>query len=353
MDNFQVFSKKYFMNIFINLLIFLALYSCLHAQKNTFTIAFGSCGSQENPLPVFDVVVKHHPDLFIFLGDNIYGDTKNMDTLRAKYNRLGSKESFKHLSASTRILATWDDHDYGWNDIGRHYPFKQESKEIFLDFFKEPENSERRKHEGIYASEYISTNGKTLQIILLDNRTFRDDLLPYSDAVAKDRRYFYELDYAPHTSADSTLLGKEQWLWLEKELSKPADLRVICSGTQFGIEYNGYESWANFPKEQQRMLDLIKKTKEMSSRKLSEHVEDELFNKEKRNTPKIVKEPVIGESEVKPTKKKKPYYRKKYNKPKPVEVIPEPVKTDYSVKAFTIGLIFGIVATIIVINLIK
>jgi alkaline phosphatase D len=261
MDNFQVFSKKYFMNIFINLLIFLALYSCLHAQKSTFTIAFGSCGSQENPLPVFDVVVKHHPDLFIFLGDNIYGDTKNMDTLRAKYNRLGSKESFKHLSASTRILATWDDHDYGWNDIGRHYPFKQESKEIFLNFFKEPENSERRKHEGIYASEYITTNGKTLQVILLDNRTFRDDLLPYSDAVAKDRRYFYQLDYAPHTNWDSTLLGTEQWLWLEKELSKPADLRIICSGTQFGIEYNGYEAWANFPKEQQRMLDLIKKTK--------------------------------------------------------------------------------------------
>ena len=91
----------------------------------------------------------------------------------------------------------------------------------------------------------------------------------------------------------------------------------------------------------------------MSSRKLSEHVEEELFNKEKRNTPKIVKEPVVGESEVKPTKKKKPYYRKRYNTPKPVEVIEEPVKSNDSIKAFTIGLIFGIVATFIVINLIK
>jgi hypothetical protein len=103
----------------------------------------------------------------------------------------------------------------------------------------------------------------------------------------------------------------------------------------------------------------------MSSRKLSEHVEDELFNKEKRvipsippknviiTKPKMVKESVLGSVEDKPVKKKKPYYRKKYTKPTPVEVIPEPVKTDYSVKAFTIGLIFGIVATIIVINLIK
>ena len=115
-------------------------------------------------------------------------------------------------------------------------------------------------------------------------------------------------------------------------------------------------------------LTLIKKTKEMSSKKLSEHVEEELFDKEKRvklnegvepkkvikTTPKIVKESVLGSVEDKPVKKKKPYYRKKYNKPKPVEVItPEPVKSDNSIKAFTIGLIFGIVATFIVINLIK
>ena len=111
-------------------------------------------------------------------------------------------------------------------------------------------------------------------------------------------------------------------------------------------------------------LTLIKK-KEMSSRKLSEHVEEELFNKEKRATPKvdkdkvikttpvIRKESVLGSVEDKPVKKKKPYYRKKYNKPKVEVVIPEPVNTISSFKAFTIGLIFGIVVTFIVINLIK
>jgi hypothetical protein len=106
-------------------------------------------------------------------------------------------------------------------------------------------------------------------------------------------------------------------------------------------------------------LTLIKKTKEMSSRKLSEHVEDELFNKEKRTTPKvdpkkvikttpkIVKESVLGQSEEQPVKKKKPYYRKKYNKPKPVEVvIPEPVKNkNYFAQGFIIGLVIGIVLT--------
>ena len=96
------------------------------------------------------------------------------------------------------------------------------------------------------------------------------------------------------------------------------------------------------------IVSSIKKNKsnKMSARKLSEHVEDELFNKEKRvTTPKIVKEPVLGESEDKPVKKKRPYYRKKYNKPKPVEVIiPEPVNNYWFIK----GLLVGSVLTAII-----
>lgn len=233
----------------------------LRAQKVISKIAFGSCGSQEKPLPIFDLVVKHQPDLFIFLGDNIYGDTKDMSVLQAKYDKLAAKSTFQNLKKNVPIIATWDDHDYGWNDIGRHYHYKKESKEIFLKFFEEPKDSPRREHDGIYTSYYYNCNGKTLQIIMLDNRTFRDDLKPYNGEVSKDRRYFYNLDYAPYTNSDSTLLGEAQWKWLEQELKKPADLRLIASGSQFGIEFNGYEAWANFPHERQRFLDLVKSTK--------------------------------------------------------------------------------------------
>ncbi len=246
-----------------NKLVFLFYLLCcglLPAQSTT-TIAFGSCGDQNHALPIFDVINKHKPDYFIFLGDNIYGDTHDMDTLRAKYARLAAKPGFQKLRANSKILATWDDHDYGWNDTGRHYPEKAASKQIFLDFFGEPTDSDRRKHEGIYTSYLHKYKHGTLQIILLDNRTFRDDLLPWEKGMPKERKYFYDLDYIPHTSTDSTLLGAMQWAWLEQQLRIPADIRLICSGSQFGIEYNGYEAWANFPHEQKRMLDLIKKTR--------------------------------------------------------------------------------------------
>ena len=232
----------------------------LNAQLPT-KIAFGSCGHQNHDLPIFDVVLKHQPDLFIFLGDNIYGDTRNMKVLKDKYQKLGSKLSYQRMKSQMEVLATWDDHDYGENDAGNEYPKKEESKEIFLEFFEEPSDSERRKHEGIYTSYLYEEEGKTLQIILLDNRTFRDKLKKYNGVVKDDERYFYKLDYAPHTSTEPTLLGETQWQWLENQLKVPGDLRIIGSGTQFGIEFNGYEAWANFPHEQQRMLELIKKTK--------------------------------------------------------------------------------------------
>jgi alkaline phosphatase D len=98
-------------------------------------------------------------------------------------------------------------------------------------------------------------------VLLLDVRTFRDNLKPYGGEKEGDEDFFYRLQYAPYTSSDSTLLGEEQWKWLEQELRKPADVRIIGSGSQFGITYNGYESWANFPHEQQRLLNLVKSTR--------------------------------------------------------------------------------------------
>lgn len=248
-------------SFFVLLTMNLLLISC--QQQTTITkIAFGSCGHQNDPQPILNLAADYKPDLFIFLGDNIYGDTDNMDTLKAKYARLAAKPEYQQLTGSTKTLAIWDDHDYGRNDAGKYYPYKTASKEIFLNFFKEPAQSERRKHEGIYHSEYLTYGDKTVQVILLDNRSFRSDLLRYDTAAKLPRKnYFYGLDYQPHVSADSTMLGEAQWKWLEAELLKKADLRIIASGSQFGIEFNGYEAWANFPHEQKRMLDLIRKTK--------------------------------------------------------------------------------------------
>lgn len=217
-------------------------------------IALGSCGYQDLPQPILSIAADWNPDVFLFLGDNIYGDTENMDTLRAKYNRLGSKQEFKKLVKKTRILSVWDDHDYGVNDGGLEYPKKEESKEIFLQFWNEPLQSDRRKHPGIYHSYFAGPIGKRTQFIMLDNRTFRTKVISGVPGIDIN-------DYIVDTNKNAKMLGEEQWLWLENELLKQADLRIIMTSTQFVSEFNGYELWALKPFEKQRMIDLIKKTK--------------------------------------------------------------------------------------------
>lgn len=232
-----------------------------HAQIDSFKIAFGSCANQSSNLPVYDVVVAHKPNLFVLLGDNIYGDTRDSAQLISIYKRMGDKPTYKNLKSHMPIIATWDDHDYGENDAGKDYPMKEQSKRAFLNFFDEPQNSARRQRGGIYEAYFYQFNNKTIQVIVLDVRWFRDDLKRNLGKRWWNPRYWYSKRYAPHTTGNATILGDEQWTWLEQELQKPADIRIIGSGSQFANSWNGYESWANFPLERQRMFNLIEKTK--------------------------------------------------------------------------------------------
>ncbi len=229
-------------------------YQTLDLKKAPQRIAFGSCASENDPQPILYQVTAHDPDVFIYLGDNIYGDTEKMEVLRRKYAKLGRKGEFQTLQQTCPILAVWDDHDYGANDAGKYYPKKEESKQIFLEFWGEPQASSRWQHEGIYHAHLLGAGDQTVQIILLDTRTFRSDLQRIED---KEQ---YKHDYQPHENPDSTLLGAAQWEWLEEQFRQPAQLRIIATSIQFGHEYNGYESWTNVPLEQEKMFDLIRAT---------------------------------------------------------------------------------------------
>ena len=62
----------------------------------------------------------------------------------------------------------------------------------------------------------------------------------------------FKNDYMPNEVKDSTILGNEQWKWLKNELHIPAKIRIIATSTQFGHEYNGWESWTNVPHERKK-----------------------------------------------------------------------------------------------------
>jgi alkaline phosphatase D len=221
-------------------------------------IAFGSCARQSAPQPIWNAVLRNSPDLFVFLGDNIYADTTDPHELRAQYGVLDAQPGFRRLRATTPVIATWDDHDYGQNDAGAENPIKDASKEIFLDFWGEPAASNRRNQEGgIYADYAMGPEGRRVQILLLDTRWDRTPLARIPDVDYQRKKADGSGPYAPDDDLAARLLGEAQWQWLEQALRAPADLRLIATSIPFLQEGTGWETWENFPHEKQRMLALV------------------------------------------------------------------------------------------------
>ena len=225
------------------------------AEKTLEVIAFGSCLQEKRPQPIWESVIAAKPDLFVLLGDNIYGDTRDMAKLKAKWHVFEEKPGFRKLREDCRILGIWDDHDYGENDAGIEYPKKIESQQIFLDFLGEPKDSIRRKTPGTYDAVTIGPKGKRVQFILLDTRYFRTALK------RAPKREKGKGPYGPDESDKAEVLGEAQWRWLEKTLREPAEVRIIASSIQVVSTTHGWETWGNFPKERGRFLELLKKTK--------------------------------------------------------------------------------------------
>ncbi len=227
-------------------------------------VAFGSCAKQWEPQPIWDSVVASRPDVFLFLGDIIYGDWDGekvvevtAEILRAEWAELAAVPQFQNLKAAVPVLATWDNHDYGHHSAGAEFPLREASQTIFLDFFGEPANSERRRTPGIYDAWILGPVGRRVQIILLDTRSFKG---PPRLAKRSEGSRGSLGKYAPNADPAVTLLGEGQWAWLENQLRVPAEVRLIVSSGQVVADEKGMDEWGNYPHERRRLFDLIAET---------------------------------------------------------------------------------------------
>ena len=185
------------------------------------------------------------------------------ETLSADWNKVAAKPTFQRLQQNIPIMATWDNHDYGKNYGGAELALKDVSRDLFLDFFGEPKNSERRRSPGLYDARIFGPPGQLVQIILLDTRYFKGPYL--LDKRSKKERSALGLSgtmgkYAPNKDPNVTLLGPDQWQWLESQLNKQAEVRFIVSSTQVIPDEKGMDEWGNYPLERQKLFDLVGKT---------------------------------------------------------------------------------------------
>jgi alkaline phosphatase D len=233
---------------FVLIFLILTIASCQESKKRTI-VAFGSCSKQYNPNQRWVDIIQNDPDIWIWLGDNIYGDTHDMEFMAEKYNHQKADSGYQLLlNSNTKIIGTWDDHDYGINDGGKYFSKKNESKRLFIDFLDIPSDNPILSHEGVYQSYDYPFDNHLLKIILLDTRNFRDTI--YRDPATRA--------YLPNEEGD--ILGGQQWIWLEKEFSSStADLIIIGSSIQVIPDEQIYEKWANLPSSRKRLFNLLEK----------------------------------------------------------------------------------------------
>ncbi len=213
------------------------------SEKPLRRIAFGSCFKETRKGPIFNSVAASKPQLFIWLGDNIYGDSHDPAVLRQKWQNLAEHADVKPNLNNIPQIATWDDHDYGKNDAGKEFPIKKEAQTAFLDWLNVPTDSPRRSREGIYSVQDYGPEDRLTRIILLDTRYHRDALPEHPEN---------------GETSDGTILGEEQWAWLEQQLrSSKAQVNIIGTSIQFLASEHRFEKWSNYPKERARLLKLL------------------------------------------------------------------------------------------------
>ncbi len=205
-------------------------------ESESFRFCFGSCNLHYSSQRHWDVIAKHNPDLWLWLGDNIYGDTTNMASMRSKYQTL-LKGPYGRFKERFPIDGIWDDHDFGVNNGDRTYSKKEESQQLHLDFLDVAKNDKRRDQEGIYHTR--EEMGGKIKFYLLDCRYFRSE----------------------ETGRGQDLLGEAQWQWLEEEMAQSeADINIIAS--PIGVLLNRLfvtEDWSQFPDEKTRLMELVAK----------------------------------------------------------------------------------------------
>ena len=232
--------KKFCLSFFL-----LLISSSNFIYAESIKIGLGSCLDQDYPQPIWQSIKKEDLNYFIFLGDNVYGDTRygSLRKMKSAYDK--QKKVLPDFLNDISIFSIWDDHDFGINDGGADYRFKRRAQELYLDFWEITKDDDRSNREGIYFSKNEIFFDKKFKFIFLDTRFFRSKL--------KGKKS----NYIENIEPDATILGNAQWTWLENELKSDFDFLFIFSSIQIIAKDHRFEKWSNFPNERAKLFELL------------------------------------------------------------------------------------------------
>ena len=206
------------------------------AAAAPFRLAFGSCARHQLDAeqPVFRAITAAEPDVFFWLGDNIYADSASEWVFAEDYRRQRAIASTLPLMRSVPQLAIWDDHDFGLNNSDRTSPVRDASLAAFKNYWANPSYGQADA-PGVYFQ--YAYGG--VDFFMLDGRYYR---APNQDPDGPEKSF----------------LGKLQGEWLrEALLASRAPFKVLACGSGWSIR--GRAHWRHLgrvPRRAQRTVRL-------------------------------------------------------------------------------------------------
>lgn len=213
-----------------------------------FTVAIGSCAYINEPAydrpgkpygdgyGIFNGIADQHPDLMLWLGDNVYlrePDWGSWTGILHRYTHTRSLPDMQRLLRSTHHVAIWDDHDFGPNDGDGSFVNAAYTRRAFELFWPNPTF-------GVPGADAITTmfSWNDIDFFLMDDRTFR---------VPPSMR-----------TATGTILGKAQIDWLIQALKySKAPFKLVAIGGQFLSDAAEFENYATCPTERAEIIERI------------------------------------------------------------------------------------------------
>ncbi len=168
----------------------------------------------------WELLYKENCDFVVFLGDTCYSDQHNTERTTGSYARryaqTRSKLAWFKMPKLTPVFATWDDHDFGFNNGYKDFAMAPFMGQMFRTFFGTKENANWRKAYGV-GSVF---EGFGQRFYFMDDRSYRDN------PMASRKRHW----------------GAEQTDWLLQDLASSNKPAWLMNGSQFFGAYLDKES---------------------------------------------------------------------------------------------------------------
>jgi phosphodiesterase/alkaline phosphatase D-like protein len=209
------------------------------------TMGLGSC-AYTTPNHVWDRIIEEGCESFVMLGDTPYIDSGDLTVARTKHRDFLRQPDLARVISSMPVWGTWDDHDFGGNDINGTFRGKQNTRTAFVDYranatYGHDENGDELTARSDGEGLYTSFRRGPIEVFLIDPRWFSSTGPSFADP------------------SRPTCIGSVQWEWLKDGLrSSDAPFKALATGMIWDDKQNAEsDDWGFYSHEREAIFDFI------------------------------------------------------------------------------------------------